>query len=291
MIKPKFYPISFSWVAFHPKPRGIIQFIGGAFFGTFPTIFYHHFLQEIYQAGYSIIALPFRFSLRHWNVANSLLDEQNRLQCSLPKIAENMEYDPEIYRKSANYHWIGHSLGCKYIALLELMTNINDVRNSSYSKIPFNLDYDGIFNQSSILISPDISDLDSAIPLGPLVTLLNKLNVTVQPDRKTTLNLIRDSRLFQLTGMISFDKDDIAGSIKDQNPDVSDVLWLYNYLQKKSHQVTELPGKHLEPLGWKIGSYIVDFNIFDKFIKPLKQWKLSGTVDSFLQEFKQKLKN
>ena len=31
----KFQPIAHSWVALHPEPKGIIQFIGGAFFGRF----------------------------------------------------------------------------------------------------------------------------------------------------------------------------------------------------------------------------------------------------------------
>ncbi|MBV5262376.1 DUF1350 domain-containing protein, partial [Synechococcus moorigangaii CMS01] len=205
MTTLNFYPISFSWVALHPKPKGIIQFIGGAFFGTFPTIFYRHFLQEIYQAGYSLVALPFRFSLRHWDVAHSLLDEQRRLHCFLPQVAQNKGYDPEPYKTLSNYHWIGHSLGCKYIALLELMTSHNTFINASYPKFfsENNSDHPGIFNQSSILIAPDISDLDSAIPLAPVVILLSKLNIKVQPDRKTTLDLIYRSHLFQLTGMLS----------------------------------------------------------------------------------------
>ena len=61
----KFRPISFSWVAIHPNPKGIIQFIGGAFFGTFPTVFYRYFLEELFKQGYTIIALPFKFSFRH----------------------------------------------------------------------------------------------------------------------------------------------------------------------------------------------------------------------------------
>jgi len=29
----RFRPISNSWVAVHPRPRGVVQFVGGAFFG------------------------------------------------------------------------------------------------------------------------------------------------------------------------------------------------------------------------------------------------------------------
>ncbi len=61
----KFRPISNSWAAIHPQPKGVVQFIGGAFFGTFPTIFYQYFLNQLYDAGYAIIALPFRFTFNH----------------------------------------------------------------------------------------------------------------------------------------------------------------------------------------------------------------------------------
>jgi hypothetical protein len=45
----KFRPMSSSWVAIHPQPKGIIQFIGGAFFGNFPTVFYRYFLSEFLE--------------------------------------------------------------------------------------------------------------------------------------------------------------------------------------------------------------------------------------------------
>src|SRR5689334_8122940 len=106
----KFVPLSFSWVAIHPEPKGVIQFIGGAFFGTFPTLFYRYFFEKLYEEGYTIIALPFRFSFRHWQIAISLLKEQETLQKELLKIT----CDP-LYRDNTKYFWIGHSLGCKYI--------------------------------------------------------------------------------------------------------------------------------------------------------------------------------
>ena len=33
----EFKVISSSWVALHPEPDGVVQFIGGAFFGTLPN--------------------------------------------------------------------------------------------------------------------------------------------------------------------------------------------------------------------------------------------------------------
>lgn len=93
----KFRPISFSWVAIHPQPKGIILFIGGAFFGSFPTLFYCYFFSQLFAAGYTVIALPFRFTFRHWSVAITLLEEEAVLQKSIIQLAKHLGYPHEIY--------------------------------------------------------------------------------------------------------------------------------------------------------------------------------------------------
>lgn len=72
----RFQLVSSSWVALHPHPKGIIQFVGGAFFGSFPTFYYRQFLSQLWAGGYSLIAFPFQFTFRHWPVAWKLLQEQ-----------------------------------------------------------------------------------------------------------------------------------------------------------------------------------------------------------------------
>ncbi|MBD0362971.1 MAG: hypothetical protein ICV55_09415 [Coleofasciculus sp. C3-bin4] len=49
-----------------------------------------------------------------------------------------------------------------------------------------------------------------------------------------------------------------------------------------------MPGKHLEPIGIKIGNYIVDFNPFDKFIEPIEARRLEDSVIQFLEQLKQR---
>ena len=67
MPKLKFRPISHSWVARHPQPEGVVQFVGGAFFGTFgPTLFYRHLVNYFYDKAYTIVILPFSFSFNHY---------------------------------------------------------------------------------------------------------------------------------------------------------------------------------------------------------------------------------
>jgi Protein of unknown function (DUF1350) len=303
----RFSPISFSWVAIHPNPKGVIQFIGGAFFGTFPTVFYRYFLQTLFEEGYTIIALPFRFSFRHWTIAVNLLKEQGILRDELVAIANRLGYEDEVYQKQANYLWLGHSLGCKYIALLEFLSSQqwketigSCAEGANYQKIEAiisdaGLTDESIVNQPSLLIAPDISDTESAIPVRAIARLLDRIGLGVEPTRSQTQCFIERSLLFNLTALISFDKDTLAGSEADELKsqrvkENSDVLWLIGQLQKRKFPILhkELEGKHLEPLGVRVGGYIADLNPFDKFIKLLKVRQLESFVIQFLDLMRQR---
>lgn len=160
-----------------------------------------------------------------------------------------------------------------------------------------------IKGQPSLLIAPDISDTESAIPIHFVAALLDYLKLGALPTRRQTINLISKSNLFNLTALISFDRDTLAGSEKDINKppkqrEKSDVLFFIEQLELrcKKHSVacpvirTELRGKHLEPLGVKIGNYIVDLNPFDKFIKPLASRQLEAVALQFLKELDKRRK-
>jgi hypothetical protein len=292
-----FLPLNFSWVALHPKPIGIIYFIGGAFFGTFPTFFYRYLLKHLFEKGYSIVALPYRFSFRHWSVAINLVQDQENLQKNMLLEAKYRGYDYSIYEeylnskkeclplKSDKYFWLGHSLGCKYIALLELLTNIKDpheLKNESaesllgnncisvkdQKKIAMTLaDVDlktiSLYNQSSILMAPAIEGLEGAIPIfrngrfANFKNFLNSIGIKVEPSQKETFCLIEKSSVFNLTSLISFDGDTRVAA--------PTVKWLLKNIDKRLVQIKELQGKHLAPLGWINGD-------------P----KIAQTVESFL---------
>jgi hypothetical protein len=120
----KFQPISHSWVALHPKPQGVIQFIGGAFFGTFwPMLFYRSLLQRLFKDGYTIVLLPFNFTFNHYAESGFLIREQYEIMPEVVRRAIFAKYDYEIYLSDKNFAWIGHSIGCKYIALLEAFSS------------------------------------------------------------------------------------------------------------------------------------------------------------------------
>lgn len=121
--KMKFQPISHSWVALHPQPKGVIQFIGGAFFGTFvPMLFYRYLLKSLFDQQYTIVILPFNFTFNHYAEAGFLIREQYEIIPEIVRLAKLLKYDYQTYLNDANFSWIGHSIGCKYISLLEGFT-------------------------------------------------------------------------------------------------------------------------------------------------------------------------
>ncbi len=268
----RFSPLSFSWVALHPQPKGVVQFIGGIFFGSFPNIFYRYLLEQLYLNGYTIVALPFRFTFRHWSVAISLLQEQQALIPLLQQKAQELNYDFDVYQKADCYRWLGHSLGCKYIALLELLANWSLDAQSVRDHIRKNvkrpevqirqieeclLDLStSVRNQKSLLIAPEISNTQDAIKVPFLPQLLDAIDLGVLPTKQETLDLIQQSNLFNLTKMVSFDRDQIAGSKNDSSIPDKTVKNLIKILEPKLISA-ELTGKHLRPLGLKINNYLI----------------------------------
>lgn len=275
----KFLPLQFGWVAIHPKPVGVVQFIGGAFFGSFPTLFYRYLLQKIYDQGYTIIALPYRFTFRHWSVAIGLVREQRALRQAILDEAKRRNYEYKIYQEdptsaSKNYFWLGHSLGNKYIALLELLTDLETksekeilgdcVGSDQYQEIEDRLkgvDFKDIslLNQPSILMAPAITGIESAIPVKAVANFVKRLGLDVKPSVEETHCLIKGSQLFGLMGLISFTKDKIAKDTVD---------WLKQNLPHKPAQTAELPGEHLTPMGYRRGDAALVETVL-QFLKAL----------------------
>ncbi|MDB9435611.1 DUF1350 family protein [Dolichospermum lemmermannii CS-548] len=137
----KFQPVSHSWVALHPKPQGVIQFIGGALFGTFfPMFFYRSLLQRLFNDGYTIVILPFNFTFDHYAEAGFLIREQYEIMPELVRRAIFAGYEYEPYLSDQNFSWLGHSIGCKYIALLEAFSALPVVGEPSDPQYPHNVE-------------------------------------------------------------------------------------------------------------------------------------------------------
>jgi hypothetical protein len=248
-MEPHYERISRSLVARHldRKPIGVVEFYGGQFFGQLPATTYSYFLGELFQAGYTIIAVPYDFSFDHIKVAKGLLLERDSVRAQLPEL------------DGVPHFWVGHSLGCKLIALLEAYTDAasglflppNQVRATALR---------GIYDEPSLLMAPNIGDTAAALPLPVLPQILDALGLGVRPSRADTQRLIVNDDLFHLTALISFVRDDVAGNAAG-SPEKSDVAWFIQTLHGRGellHQ--ELDGGHLVPVGIRLADVVLEID-------------------------------
>lgn len=264
-IKFEFIPLHFNWVAIHPQPKGVIYFIGGAGFGTFPTVFYHYLLRRLFQEGYTIIALPFRFTFNHWSVAIQMVKDQEQLLTSIRQEAENRNYTEnlELYSneariKDGNHYWLGHSLGCKYIALLEILSELDrkkiqtllgncvknhrQVHDLEVALAKTNLENLSLKNQPSMMMAPIITGIEGAIPIQAIAKFVKNI-IDVRPSKEQTYCLIKNGQLFHFISLIGFQSDQVQAKAKT-------LSWLEKNLPQTPFEpiVEKLPGGHLSPL-------------------------------------------
>lgn len=290
-----FKRFSHNWVAIHPHPKGIIQFIGSFIFGSFPINSYKYLFQNLFEQGYTIFVFPFPLTplkFDHWQVAINLLKEEYNLRVEIIRfLTQNHKishHDLEVYLDDSNYYWLGHSLGCKYITLLEILSNDSIQRNliiqnalrdrydeklkslinsvdiarekaeQQISKLlnkSIKINKYFIQNQPSILLAPEISNTVTINKINiPKNQSLSNFELIVSPNARETKYMITQSQnLFNLTGIISFAQDCIARD---------DVTFLAQQLSLKPFRPPvdqELFGWHFEPNSIQIehiGTYI-----------------------------------
>ncbi|MBE9064297.1 DUF1350 family protein [cf. Phormidesmis sp. LEGE 11477] len=280
----RFFPTRFTWAAIHPQPIGVVYFVGGAFFGTFPTLFYRFLLKRLFYKGYTVVALPFRFSFRHWSVALSLLENQDSIRQEVEEEARKQGFETALYAQASGAdipkikeYWVGHSLGCKYIALMELLTDfeifekynalLHCVKPRQAQRIDELVDKSplmtiSLYNQPSILLDPVISDLDNAVPIKSLQRFFSRL-VQVLPSREETFCLIEHSNLFSLTSIIAFDSQVAKESVDELKQILERRLLNFRALSVEASRL----GKHLAPLGMSSGSQAIVEAVADELEK------------------------
>jgi len=248
-MEPRYERISRSLVARHPNPIGVVEFYGGQFLGQLPATSYDYFLGMLFRAGYTIIAVPFTLGFNHTEIAEILLIERDLVRAELPELA------------SVPHFWVGHSLGCKFIALLEASTDPISGMFAPPGLATAGVRR-GILDEPSLLMAPDIGDTDSALPVPILPGILDALGLGVRPTRAEMQRLVVESNLFNLTALISFERDRVAGNASEP-PEVSDVAWFLDTLGARPegrllHE--ELPGGHLVPFGIRFGDVVLELD-------------------------------
>ncbi|HEY9768339.1 MAG TPA: DUF1350 family protein [Coleofasciculaceae cyanobacterium] len=256
-----FQAFSHSWVAIHPNPKGIIQFVGSFFiFGSLPTVFYYFLLKSLYNQGYTIIAYPSSVIppllwkeklVNHWGASIQLLYEESAIKAELIAYIleqtdrKSLQKSLDVYLTHSNYFWLGHSLGCKYISLLEILSNdpenlVNNLQQCGITKKQFqiiereveNLEFARknsdrqintllANNQVDYQISSKRAIIDQpSIFLAPEIYGTEEINKKTSsaipffglfPDGRTTKCLINLSQnFFGLTALIAFSYDNIS---------------------------------------------------------------------------------
>jgi hypothetical protein len=211
-----------SWVVLPPpsvsKPRAIIHFVGGTFFGSSPKLWYGSFLEAICRACTSVVvvtAVPV-------TLADNPLDHVRlcrTIQRNFESAYLDVVYD-EYYRNDPNaiqdipIFALGHSLGSR---LLTVLATLNPPRRKN-SKIVIPS------YQSYILISFTNYPASVAIPgLRSLVQSRNQLNNN--PSRKWSkgINNRRDDD-WDTDEEFQELLEDLQGTVLEQTSRVRDAL-------------------------------------------------------------------
>lgn len=238
---PPFERVGSAWVARNPANKGVIEFYGGAIFERCPTLFYEEYLEGLFEGGYNIVAFTFPISFNHTKVAEGLVQTRKDVLGQLSFPASAPEYP---------HFWVGHSIGCKIISLLQILITQSATENA---------------RQPTLLLAPDISGTKAAVP-GPLAAILDWLGLGVKPTEPQTKAIIsKNQDILAATGLISFADDSIAGNAEGTLPKGGNgsVEWFINTLSGRDNGGTlpffthaQLPGKHLAPLGYDFESRI-----------------------------------
>ncbi len=219
---------------------------------------------------------PFRLGLNHQQIAEEIHSDRAKVFETLKPVHQDL---PRF--------WIGHSLGCKYIVLLE-STGEGDFKS-------FLLE-----DQPSILLAPDVSNTYDAVKIGVIAKYLDDIGQGVNPDRAKLAAMLAASNRFNLTAIVSFELDDVAGNQAQsaEAPDFSDVALISEIIESKPSRTllkAELADcKHLEPVGLQVvksdGSLaLVDLDLADGFLEPVRDRLLEPKVVELLSQLQLKL--
>lgn len=238
---PPYRKVSKSWVAQNPAPLGVVEFYGGEFFGGYPRTFYSWLLDAVYGAGYTLIVVPFQTGLDHWKTACALLEERDAVRAALPEL------------DALPHFWLGHSVGCKIILLLEAAT---DPRTGGFvppGDAGCAQPRRGILHEPSVLMAPVIGSTKDAVRIPCLARWLNRHGEGVNPSPAETYRMVEAGGLFRMTGMLAFTGDTIAGTA--EGPRNGTVHRLYELLESRAVEkllYVEQPGVHLQPVGGSV---------------------------------------
>jgi hypothetical protein len=221
-----------TWFLLPPQPRAVVHFLGGAFVGAAPQVFYSRLLEELARMGMAVVATPYTTDIDHaqlaLNAAQSLHRSlQSKGLLELPLFG------------------LGHSLGCK----LQILSCLAVPSLGSQRRGNIFLAYSNAGLDRAL---PLLRLLAQAWPQQQLADLWRmwmgsssppvNLWLEFEPSPAETNRLIEEQYPVRHNLLVEFRQDDI-----------DDIPLLYQQLCRKYQGYTEwqhLEGDHLTPLGF-----------------------------------------
>lgn len=242
--------IAGNWVIIPDRTIGIIHFLGGAFIGTAPHLTYRWLLEQLADAGFAVVTIPFLNTFDHTAIARDVL---NRFETICDRL-----YAKRILTDTAlPIYGLGHSMGCKLHLLIGSLYEIERAGN--------------------IFISYNNYPVDRSIPFAEQLQLTPTFNLEFTPTPEETSELIVKEYRTRRNFLIKFRRDTL-----DQTYDLHPVL-RSRFSDMVSLKI--LPGTHTTPInqeiGWQTGEIFTP-------IDAIAQWFKQETTKD-LQRLKKEL--
>ena len=207
-----------AWCLWPPRPKGIIEMIGGSYLSGTPQLSYRRLLEEISKNDLAIHAFTYLPEFDHQAQAN--IAWKNFRLCR-NKLEERVQINLPIIR-------IGHSLGAK----LHLLSPDSGMSSDGFISLGFN-------NYSA----------KQSIPFFSKIAPNLRIEKEYSPNPKQTIQLISENYFQQRNLIISFNDDKL-----DQSYSLFDTL---KKRQDDKSLIKFLPGDHLTPVSAGIGNQII----------------------------------
>jgi hypothetical protein len=226
-VQQNWIPLQHTFVKINPNAKGTVIFIGGYLYGTFPTSSYSGLLNGLYQKDFTVISYPYSpVQLSHWKLSNDLLEKIEHLQSDIIHEAKRKGYPTEVYYDDDKYCFVGHSLGCECISLIQFLGFTKDKQKKLLQEARDKLG-------PKEVTKSDFSDVDSLPEEKPVPYKASLLMAPcfkdplrgIRPKQELMWYAIENGPLLPLTALISFKGDNTAGE---------DVNWLHQNLSPES---------------------------------------------------------
>nr|WP_231662373.1 DUF1350 family protein [Pseudanabaena sp. 'Roaring Creek'] len=235
MTKPmEWKQIEENWVLTPQKPKGVIHFLGGAFFAAAPHVAYSRVLEQLAQNNYAIVATPFlNNTFDHRQIAREVHNSFRKARSKL-----FLDYFPVF--------GMGHSMGCKIHLLI----------NSLYKPTRAGNIYIAYNNYSADRSIPFFKNLANTIP--------EMSSMEFTPSPKETEQIVTANYPTTQNLLVKFVDDDID--------EISALAQLLQQKFPKTVILQTLEGTHLTSMGidvkWQAGS---NFSAIDAIAQWVKQ--------------------